>query len=303
MSWLRQPLNLILRFIEKPFLSRVEDIDRLRRGFEVKARLFFPPLRGLSRVTDSVTRRGLTVPVCRGGTGAARPVLLYLHGGAYVFGSSRTHLGMVGRLARDAGVSVVLPDYRLAPEHPFPAALEDALAVYEALAETAPQVVIGGDSAGGGLALALLAEILRLGMPRPLGCFAFSPLTDLSFSGDSVVGNARRDVLLPAARTQETAEMYLQGADPRDPRASPLFADFRGAPAVWLSVGAEEILLDDTRRMADLLRGFGVPVEDHIRAGLPHVWPFFHPYLPEARETLRDVANWINSLSRTAADS
>lgn len=302
MSWQRRPLNLGLRVLEKPYLARVRNVERLRRGFEIKARLLFPAPRGVRIVEERLHASPLTVTARLVGQGAG-PLILYFHGGAYIFGSPCSHQGMVGRLAGYAGTQAVLPTYRLAPEAPFPAAVDDALAVYKALTATSDRIVLGGDSAGGGLALSLLAEILRLGLPRPLGCFAFSPLTDLSFSGETMVRNERSDVLLPAARTQETGEMYLQGADPRDPRASPLFASFDGAPPVWLAVGAEEILLDDTRRIAEHLRGQGVEVATQIREGLPHVWPFFHPYLPEARATLREVAGWINSLSPTRGDS
>jgi monoterpene epsilon-lactone hydrolase len=302
MSWLRRPLNLGLRVFEKPFLSRMTDVGRLRRGFALKSRILLPAPRGLSVTQEQFAQQGRVIPALHVDKGRD-PVILYLHGGAYVFGSSRTQLGMVGRLTRYAGCAAVLPDYRRAPEHPFPSALEDALAVYRSLLQRTPRIVIGGDSAGGGLALSLLGEIVRQGLPKPMGCFAFSPLTDLSFAGQSVLQNARCDVMLPATRAQDMAELYLQGADPLDPRASPLFADFGGAPPVFMTVGQEEILLDDTRRMAAHLCAQNVRVEVDLQPGLPHVWPFFHPVLPEARATLRQVAGWISSLSPKAGDS
>jgi acetyl esterase/lipase len=157
-------------------------------------------------------------------------------------------------------------------------------------------VILGGDSAGGGLALALLGEVLRQGLPVPRGCFALSPLTDLTFSGQSLRSNAASDVMLPAGRAAEMAQIYLQGATADDPRASPLFADFTGAPPVWLCAGDTEILLDDTRRMAARLRAQGATVTEIIEHDLPHVWPYFHTLLPEARETLHALAAWIRSL-------
>ena len=152
-------------------------------------------------------------------------------------------------------------------------------------------------------ALALLAEILRHGLRRPRGVFCFSPLTDMTFSGDSMASNADAEVMLPVARAGELARMYLRESDPRDPRVSPLFAGFRGAPPVWIAAGDTEILLDDTRRMAARLRADGVRVTEVIARDLPHVWPIFGPLLPEACRTLEEVAGWIRSLSRPQGDS
>lgn len=280
-----------LRRIEKPWLARVDRPEDLRRSLDVKGQWLFPGPRGVAGrwITCGGVRALRLDPPRR----ALAATLLYLHGGGYVFGSPRSHRTMVARIVRAAGLPAILPDYRLAPEHPFPAAPDDALATYAALAAEGP-VILGGDSAGGGLALALLGDILARDLPRPLGLFAFSPLTDLTFSGASFRDNAAAEALLPADRADELAQMYLQGADPADPRASPLFADLTGAPPVWLSVGTTEILRDDTLRLAHRLEA---PVTLRLAPGLPHVWPFFQPWLPEARATLADVAAWITSLS------
>lgn len=294
MSHMRRLINAYLRLIEKRQLARVQEPAHLRRSFELKARLLFPAPWGTRYQRD---RQG-GVPVqwvrARGVPAKAGPLMLYFHGGAYVFGSSTTHRAMLGRLSAYAGLPACLPDYRLAPEHPFPAAFEDALAVYRSLQDRPGGVVLGGDSAGGGLALALLAEILRQGGPAPRGLFAFSPLTDMTMSGASVRANAQTDVILPAQRIGEVAQMYLAGADPRDPRASPLYADFTGAPPVWLTASDTEMLLDDTVRMASRLSGQGVQVTCRIEHDLPHVWPFFQPLLAEARASLRDLARWLS---------
>lgn len=299
MSLARGALNRWLRAVEKPRLARVRDVAELRRGFEAKARLFFhPPISTRCRATTTGGRGALWVDEARAG-----PLVLHFHGGAYVMGSSSTHRALAGWLSREAGCPVCLPDYRLAPEDPFPAAIEDALAVYRAVADHPGGVILGGDSAGGGLALALLAEILRHGLTQPAGLYALSPLTDLTWSGDSFARNAHRDVMLPAERAVENAEIYLQGRPADDPRASPLFADFTGAPPVWLTASDSEILLDDTTRLAAVLRQRGVPVTERIEADLPHVWPMFHNTLPEARQTLRVLARWIRSLSRPSGGS
>lgn len=293
MSLLRAPLNLWLRTVEKPALRRGTP-ETVRPRFEWIARLCFHGPRDVTATWQDIAGRpalGVTPP----GAGPS-PVLLYIHGGAFVFGSPRTHRALMARLAKLTGLRAVLPSYRLAPEHPFPAALDDVRAVYAALAQDGP-VILGGDSAGGALALSLLAEIPGCGLPAPMGLFAFSPLTDLTFSGESLTRNARAEAVLPAERAQDMVAFYLNGHQADDPRASPLFAAFHGAPPVWISVGTTEILLDDTTRMAARLRAQGVAVTERIEDDLPHVWPIFHDSLPEARQTLKDLARWITSLS------
>jgi len=295
MSLLRPILNFYLRLTEKRHLARARTPADLRRAFEIKAKLFFHPPRGtVYRPDDSLGVPAIWVtPKVTTGTG----VILYLHGGGYVFGSPDTHKAMLAWLAAETGWRACLPDYGKAPEHPFPAAIDDALAVYRALlAQGHGRIVLGGDSAGGGLALALLGEICRLGMPQPVGCFAFSPLTDMTYAGASVVANAKADVVLPVSRIDEMNGMVLAGADPRDSRISPFYASFTGAGPVWMTAGTTEILLDDTRRMAVALRAAGVQVTEVIVPDLPHVWPIFHNLLPEARQTLRAVAVWMAGL-------
>jgi len=295
MSLRARLLNLSLRFFEKPHLAKADDPVALRDGFERKARFWFRAPRGSRFERDMIGGRAAIWAL---GPGVARgrgPVLLYFHGGGYVFGSPTTHRAMLARLSALTGMPACLPDYRLAPEHPFPAAVEDGLAALSALAGRPGGVALGGDSAGGGLALAVLGASLAQAGPVPRALFAFSPLTDLTFSGESFRRNARAEVVLPANRAHQAAEMYLQGADPRDPRASPLFADFTGAPPVWLAAGDTEILLDDTRRMAARLRAQGVAVTESIARDLPHVWPLFQGLIPEADATLSGLAGWLRS--------
>ena len=304
MSFRSAALNHWLRLTEKPHLARAKSPQALRASFERKARLLFRAPKGCAFQPGSVAE----VPVLWVSAPEADDdlVILYFHGGGYVFGSPRTHRAMLARLSSLCSAWSCLPDYRLAPEHPFPAAFDDALAVYGDLLAggTSPErIMLGGDSAGGGLALALLAEICRRDLPRPAGCFAFSPLTDLRFSGESMRNNAQSDVVLPADRAADMAGMYLRGADPDDPRASPLHGDFTGSGPVWLTVGDTEILLDDTRRMADVLRAQGVEVEMVIEPDLPHVWPLFHGMIPEAGTTLQRLGQWIRRLAPPSADS
>ncbi len=291
-----QIINIILRLFEKPTLRRANDPVKLRRSFERKARMMFHPPRGTEFVRERIggilctrVRPPLVPQATRG------PILLYFHGGGYVFGSARTHRALAAQIGQRVGCAAVVPDYALAPENPFPAAVNDALGVFTALAGQvgADNIIVGGDSAGGGLALALVGELLRKAAPCPVAVFAFSPLTDMTFSASSLMQNAESDVLLPADRAAEMAAFYLSGDDATDPRASPLYADFSGGPPVWLTVGDREILLDDSTRMADKLRAAGVDVSLNVAQDLPHVWPLVHALVPEARATLDELAGWL----------
>ena len=305
MSLRKRLLNLQLRLFEKPHMARCKDAGKLRKSFEFKAKWLFHPPRGSRFENSTLSHGGADVPALwvRAREVREGPVILYFHGGGYVFGSAESYSAMLAQISAKTALPACLPEYRLAPEHPFPAAFEDALTSYMALTDHPGGVVIGGDSAGGGLVLALLAKIIALGLPKPKGTFAFSPLTDMTFSSDSFASNARSDVVLPAQGADEMAAMYLQGADPRDPRASPLFADFTGSPPVWLSVGDTEILRDDTFNIADAMQDQSVQVTLLEGHNLPHVWPLFHGYIPEAHETLDRLAQWITALSPPTNDS
>lgn len=248
----------------------------------------------------------LSARIAQGAPGDA--AVLYLHGGAYAAGSPLTHWTLYARLARMSGVEHLALAYRRAPEHPFPAALEDAQTAWDALVArglSPGRIVIAGDSAGGGLGLALLARLCARGTP-PAGLLAFSPWTDLTGSGASVRDNAARDSMLPASRLAMTAELYLQGAPATDPGASPLYAAYPGCPPVHLQHSETEILRDDTLRMADRLRRFGAEVTVQSWPDCPHVWQMFHGWIPEARAALEDAAAAIRrmlSLPASQSDS
>lgn len=298
-------LNGLLRCIAKPRLARLPEPASARLDLERAARWLLrrPPF---VLALDLALAPGLGASSIRSGRARdAAAVVLYLHGGAYLAGAPRTHLAMLARLARLARVEVIAPDYRLAPEHPFPAALQDALAAWDALlarGHAAGRVVLGGDSAGGGLALALLARLCARGTP-PAGLFAFSPWTDLTGSGESLRENAARDPLLTAARLPEVARLYLQGHPADDPDASPLFGAFPGCPPVLLQHSETEILRDDTLRMAAKLRAFGAAVTVQGWSHTPHVWQMFDGYIPEARAALEDAARAIGAMLAPARRS
>lgn len=225
-------------------------------------------------------------------TGAG--TLLYLHGGGYFACSPQTHRSITAAYAL-RGFEVFAPDYRLAPEYPFPAALEDALAVYRGMLERVPAagLALGGDSAGGGLVLALLLAAKAEGLPMPGCAVLFSPWTDLAGTGASLQTNLERDSMLFAPRIAEAAEIYLNGTDAKNPLVSPLYGDLTGLPPLLIQVGAPEILLDDSTRLATSARSAGVAVEITVWDNLPHVWQVSQAFLPEARQALDQAADFI----------
>ncbi len=299
MSWQLKALRVFLRLGIKRSLRRQRDSYSARRAFAFGAWL---NARGRPWREFHAEALGALPALWTACPEPGAPVVLYFHGGGYVTGSPRTHAPLARYLARRAGVALCLPAYRLAPEHPFPAAFEDACAAWHALlarGHAPEQIILGGDSAGGGLALALLSHLCTTRAARPAGVFAFSPFTDLTLSGASLTGNARSEILLPAERLERLRARILQGADPADPRISPLFGQFDDAPPVFLQAARTEILRDDTLRMAERLRAQGVRVDCDIRGNLPHVWQFFPGWLPEARESLRQTGDFIRAcLSR-----
>ncbi len=281
-------LNWWLATVERPALARLPGPEEARKRFEFQGRTMLRGPLSARREWRSVAGLDLLSVRAKGADGTPR--VLWLHGGAYVFGSPGTHAGMAARLSARTGAEVLLPNYPLAPEHRFPAAPEAAFALWRALSADGP-LIIGGDSAGGGLALALLARLVAEGGRMPTRTILLSPWTDLTFSGESITTNAASDVLLPPERLTEARDYYLNGADPSDPRASPLFAKFTGASPVHVWVGDSEMLLDDSRRMVARLTAQGVAAELTIDHDLPHVWPIFPGWmLPEADRTLDQMA-------------
>jgi monoterpene epsilon-lactone hydrolase len=243
-------------------------------------------------------------PVTLGGVKGERVVpqgalagrmVLYLHGGGYLGGSPSGHRPLIARIAEAARAAAIAPQYRLAPENPFPAAVEDAVAVYRALLEagTEPgQLVVAGDSAGGGLALALALALKAEGLPQPAGFFAMSPWVDLTQSGASYKTKAETDPMMKAALDQG-ALVYLGGRDARDPLASPIFGDFEGVAPVLIQTGSEEALLSDSVTMADVLAHARVAVRLEVWPEMIHVFHFFGDRLQAARRAIKLAGVWI----------
>jgi monoterpene epsilon-lactone hydrolase len=222
-------------------------------------------------------------------------VILLVHGGGFSAGSPRTHRKHAAQLAQATGARVLVPEYALAPEEPYPAGLDDVVAVYAALAEQgieARDVVFLGDSAGGGLALAALLKLRELGAPMPRGLVLQSPWVDLTLGGESHAGNAGHPNPSEAA-LRRAAAWYAPVEQHRDPMVSPLFADMTGLPPMLVQAGGHEVLLDDATELADRARAAGVPVTLTVAPGLWHVYQ--HYDCPEARDAIEEVASFINT--------
>ena len=223
-------------------------------------------------------------------------VLLYLHGGGYVIGDAFNYRALWSALARASGARGLGLDYRLAPEHPFPAAVEDAVAAYRWLLDGghAPgQVVVAGDSAGGGLAVSALVEARRQGLPMPAGVFAISPWADLACMGASIQGKAQEDPSLTIAGLHNCARQYLGSAPAGSALASPINADLTGLPPLLIHVGSAEILLDDAVRLAGAAGAAGVRTRLEVWPGMPHVWHAFAFMLDEGLEATAEAGAFL----------
>jgi acetyl esterase/lipase len=223
--------------------------------------------------------------------------VLHLHGGGYVMGDPGGSRGFTTALALATCARVISLDYRLAPDHPFPAAIQDALAGYQALLEAgtpASRIAIGGESAGGGLTMAVLLAIRDAGLPRPACAVAMSPWVDLTCAGKSYETCSGRDPLLTRDVLLEMAGQYLLGQDPRDPRASPVGANLAGLPPLLIQVGADEVLLDDAIALAQSGEAAGLSVTLEIWPDMIHVWQMFAGALPEADAAIGRIAAFLS---------
>jgi acetyl esterase/lipase len=223
--------------------------------------------------------------------------LLYLHGGAFFTGSPRRYRPISAALA-ERGFDVFSPAYRLAPRHPFPAALDDALAVYAALAERG-EIVIAGDSAGGGLALSLMLARRDAGLSLPAAAALFSPWTDLAATGASARDNEASDPLFSRRMLKNAARAYLVEESARNPLASPLYGDLRGLPPLLLHASTIELLRDDSIRFAARAMEAGVDARVALWAGTPHCWQLAALLMPQARESIEQAADFLREKAGT----
>jgi epsilon-lactone hydrolase len=227
---------------------------------------------------------------------AADRAILYLHGGGYIMGSIDTHRELIARLSKAAQARILALDYRLAPEHAFPAPVEDTTAAYRwmlAQGLKASRIAVAGDSAGGGLTVAALVAFREAGLPMPAAGIPISPWVDLEAIGESMKSRASQDPIVRPEMIREIASVYLAGQNPRSPLAAPLYADLHGLPPLLIHVGDAEALLDDSRRLADRAKAAGVNVTLEVWPEMPHVWHLFAHFLPEGQRAIDRAGEFV----------
>lgn len=236
--------------------------------------------------------------------GAGARTVLHLHGGGLVLGSTRSHADLAGRISRAAGARVFVPDYRLAPEHTYPAALDDAAAVYRALlgddGVSASTLVVSGDSSGGGLALALMLRARDEGLPLPAAVVLLSPVLDLTCSGETMQTHRELDPVVSVEMLTQFGQLYLNGQDPQDASVSPLFGDLANLPPILVQVGSRETVLSDSIRLSNRVLDAGGSIDLQIGYGLFHVYQQFAGDLPEAAAACERIGAFVDRVTRPA---
>jgi epsilon-lactone hydrolase len=279
---------------------RATELAQRRRDIDARGRQFgLPSDVTLEKVSaGGVPAEWTTTP----GADRSRAVL-YLHGGGYVIGSLDSHRHLAVDVGRASGARALAIDYRMAPEHPFPAAVQDALAAYRFLLDSGikpGRICIAGDSAGGGLVVAAMLAIRDAELPQP-GCgWCISPWVDLTCAGASMLDNASRDPTVQKAGVMEMAETYLAGADPRSPQASPIYGDLRNLPPLLIQVGSVETLLDDSLSLARVAGLADVHAELQIWPEMIHVWHLFHPMLSAGRRAIAAGGAFVRETTKEA---
>jgi epsilon-lactone hydrolase len=266
-------------------------IEQLRTGMEKLAERVTSDVHCEPTIAGNVKAEWVVPP----GADTER-VLLYFHGGGYVMGSINTHRAMVARMARAARARALLIDYRLAPGHPFPAAVEDATAAYRSLLAQGckpRKIALAGDSAGGGLTLATLLALRDAQTPLPACAVPISPWTDVEGTGASVKTKASRDPMVREADLLRYGALYGGNTDLRNPLVSPLHGDYRGIPPLLIQVGEAEIILDDSTRVAERAKQAGVQMDLEVWDEMVHVWHVFAKLLPEAQQAIEKVGSYV----------
>lgn len=298
----RLPVNLVNLLLKSPLAPMLSvepgKIEHSRKSMDFYGRMM-PVARGVK--VRSLSYGGVLCHQHQPGKAPSNRVLLYFHGGGYCVGSPLSHRHLIARLAKQAKMRAVAPDYRKSPEHPHPAAIEDAVNVYSALLDEGVKpdnIYLAGDSAGGNLVLETLIRLRELSMPMPAAACCISPWTDLSMSGETIATKEGVDLLLSPALLNQFAQHYCAGAS-SEQRAtstsiSPLAAQLHGLPPLLIQVGSEEILLDDSLRLAENAKRDGVMVELQIWEKMQHVWHYTFPMLKDARLAISEIAAFFD---------
>jgi len=294
-------LRTVLRILLKPFLGPPFSIG-FQRFWARLASNVNPVCRAAS--TSAIAMESMSAVRALPRSSEPSRAVLYFHGGAYCIGSWQTHRGLITHLAVAADSVVYAPNYRLAPEHPHPAALEDAMRAYRWLLDrgiAAGQIALAGDSAGGGLALATAVAVRDSGLPLPASIVLLSPGVDLSGDYPSMTQNARKDPMIRPSWFHACARLYLGGRDPKDPACSPLFARHEGLPPVLIHVGTDEVLLDDSTRLAERCREAGVDVTLKVFEGMWHEFQIHAGLLKVSDEAVAEIGEFLQSHFADAA--
>lgn len=266
-------------------------IDAARRGLEALSA--FTPVAPDVKV-ERLSVEGIPAEWVTAPNAKEERVFLYLHGGAYIMGSCNTHRFLASKLSRSTASRVLVPEYRLAPENPYPAAVEDALAAYRWLVNSgiSPEnIIIGGDSAGGGLTLSTLLSLKEAGERLPALAVLLSPWTDLAATGKSMETRKDADPWLKPESTRSTPALYIRELDPRDPHVSPIYADLSDLPPMLVHVGNDEILLDDSVRLVDRATAAGVEISFKIWDDMWHVFQTFN--IPEGQQSVDEIGKFV----------
>ena len=296
-----------IRWITGRYIQRIDvhsqDVVKTRKKLDSVSRL----LRSARGVRVEPTKAGgLYAEWLKPENAPDDKVLLYLHGGAYVLGSCASHRPMVSHIARAARINALLPEYRLAPEHRFPSAIEDAVAIYRELLASGKRpenIVIAGDSAGGGLTVATLLSLRHTGDPLPAAAILLSPFLDVTASGESAQTRADQDPWFHAKDLRAVVRYYCGAEEVRNPMVSPVFANVAGLPPVFIQVGDDEILLSDSTRFADKMRAAGNKVDIEIWPEMWHVFQLFVGKMPEARQAINKIGDYLRALYPPAEPS
>lgn len=291
-SWQSHVIKFALRVMQNRRYS--SSIQQERAKIEARVALL-PKKRGVKY--ESVNVDGLTAEWVMAPGASAERVMLYLHGGAYIVGSVNTHRTLAVDLSRVTGARILVVEYRLAPEHTFPAAVDDVLIAYSWLLSqgvSPKRLVVAGDSSGGGLTIALLVAIRDASEPMPAAAVCLSPFVDLAATGASMKTKVKADVMLRADLFEPVIKAYLGEADPCTPLASPLYADLHGLPPLLIQVGTDELLLDDATRIAARARAAGVEVKLEVWDGMFHSWQAWGNMFPEASRARARIGEFVH---------
>lgn len=298
MSWRLWIMSGVARLFFKFPIAHIKNLPWLRRylGFVMRVAAVSP--KDVVYEKSTLTYKSRTVPVlwAYGPLSREDHVLLYIHGGGFIFGSADTHKHLAADIAKRLGLKTVLPNYALAPENPYPKGFEDSVACYQALLEMGyppNRIIIAGDSAGGNLTFALLAYIKANGLPKPACAFTFAALTDLTGTSESLVRNARTECVLVARRFDDMKSVYALDQDIKSPYLSPVFADFSGMPPILMQAAKDEILIDDSRAMLDALKRQKVEAHLSVFNNGFHVFQELRGFVPEADQALSEVTAFV----------